>query len=79
MSDYKADFLAMKSSQRDLVKNSIITAGLAVTEQGNGHVWRETMKRRAMGGIGRVRRFYRYLAQFDDSQIDTFLNAFTEY
>lgn len=79
MSDYKAEFLAMKTQQRDLVTNAIVTAGLAVSEHGNGHIWRETMKRRALGGVGRVRRFYRYLSKFDDSQIDIFLNAFVAY
>jgi hypothetical protein len=76
---YKVDFLAMKPAQRSLVTQAIVIAELAVSEHnGNGHIWRETMKRRALGGVGRVRRFYRYLSKFDDNQIAKFLNAFAE-
>ena len=74
----RAVFLAMKPAQRTLVTTAIVIAGLAVTEHnGNGHYWRETMSRRATGGLGRVRRFYRYLSRFDDRQIELFLNSFT--
>jgi hypothetical protein len=74
----KADFLAMKPEQRTLVSQAIVIAGLAVSEHGgNGHIWRETMRRRALGGVGRVRRFYRYLSSFNDRQIELFLNGFT--
>ena len=74
----RAVFLAMKPAQRNLVTAAIVIAGLAVTEHnGNGHYWRETMRRRATGGIGRVRRFYLYLSRFDDKQIELFLNSFT--
>ena len=78
MTNTKADFLAMKPSQRDTVQNVIVSTGLLVSLHKNGAIWRDTMKRKAIDSLGRVRRFYRYLSRFDDGEIDKFLNAFAE-
>ena len=58
----------MKPAQRDRVAEVIVTAGIALTSNRRPQIWRDTMKNESTKVLGRVRRFYRYLASFDDVQ-----------
>jgi len=70
------DFMAMKPEQRDKVVDAIKIAGIATTNTGNHYHWRESMINESSKSLGRVRRFYRYLASFNDNQVDDFLRGF---
>jgi len=70
------DWLEMKPEQRDKVSDVIFAAGYQLSTTGRLDIWQETMKRESGKALGRVRRFYRYLASFDDDQVCVFLKGF---
>ena len=70
------DLLEMKPEQRAKISDVIYTAGYQLSVTGRIDIWQETMTKKSGKSLGRVRRFYRYLACFDDEQVCVFLRGF---